>query len=137
VLLWAGGTLVVATAIGSSLRTQDVLVPFFQDLLGLDDLWALRAHKAVRKAAHLLLYAGFAALVWWSLPPPRRRAAVAFGAAIALALVDEGVQALAPGRGASPWDVLLDAFGALVGLWAARRLLARREPAPPAPTGPS
>lgn len=54
-----------------------------------------------------------------------RAKVVALGIAVAYAVSDELHQGLVPGRTPSPWDVGIDAFGAIVGItlfvWWARR----------------
>lgn len=131
VLLWVAATLALATRLGSSARTQAVVLPLLQDL-GIDDLWALRIHKGLRKLGHVLAYSGFAVLVWWALAGTRARAAKAVGIVLALAVGDEVFQSFSAGRGASVLDVLLDgAAGGLAVLWMDRR--ARRRRAAPLP----
>lgn len=119
--LWVAGTLVLATGLGSSVRTQEVLLPLLRDL-GLDEVWALRAHKVLRKLGHVVAYAGFGLLLWWALAGIRRRAVWVVGVAAGLAVLDETVQAFFASRGASGLDVLLDLSAvALAVFWAERR----------------
>jgi VanZ family protein len=129
VLLWVAGTLAFATHLGSSERTQGLVLPILEDF-GLDRLWALRVHKGLRKLGHVLGYAGFGMLVWWALAGTGRRATKAFLVVVALATIDEIFQSFSAGRGASVLDVVLDvAAGGLAVLWLDRR--ARRRPAVP------
>lgn len=128
--LWVAGTLVLATGLGSSVRTQQVLLPLLSDL-GLDEVWALRAHKALRKLGHVVAYAGFGLLLCWALEGIRRRAVWVIGVAAGLAVLDETIQAFFASRGASGLDVLLDLSAvALVMYWAERR---RRRTVGPTP----
>ena len=132
VLLWVAGTLAFATHLGSSERTQELLLPALEDL-GLDRLWALRVHKGLRKLGHVLGYAGFGMLVWWALAGTHARATKAFLVVVGLAIVDEIFQWFSAGRGASVLDVILDvAAGGLAILWLDRR--ARRREALPVPS---
>jgi MYXO-CTERM domain-containing protein len=76
----------------------------------------------LRKGAHLGEYAVLAGLLWRAL----RGQGLAWNASAVLAWLgstlyaasDELHQAIVPGRGPSPWDVLIDAAGAAVGLLA-------------------
>lgn len=122
---WALGTLALATGLGSSVRTQQLLLPWLRDL-GLDELWALRVHKGLRKLGHVAAYAGFAALLAWALAGVRHRAAWVLLAAAVLAVADETVQSFFSSRGASGLDVLLD----LLAVGAVLAVLRRRERAP-------
>ena len=71
-------------------------------------------------------YAGFAAAVWWVLPPGRRRVGWALLAAGILATADEAAQAFTPGRGASPFDVLLDVGAGALAVGLIERRVQRR-----------
>jgi hypothetical protein len=127
VLAWVAATVVFATHLGSSERTQAVVVPAFM-ALGLDELWARRSHKVLRKAGHVLAYAGFALLVWWALEGVKGRARKAVQVVIGLAIVDETLQSLSSERGGSPLDVLLDVLaGTAAVLWAERRARRRAQ----------
>lgn len=125
VLLWVAGTLALAGHLGSSERTQSLLLPLLLGL-GMDVTSAQRTHKVLRKCGHVLAYAGFALLVWWALEGTRARAGVTLLAVLALAVVDESAQAFFTDRGASGWDVLLDLLaGAAAVAWAERRARGR------------
>lgn len=89
--------------------------------LGLDlsDETLLFIHFAIRKAAHVCVYALLSVLwlrAWrsgragWRLQWALLALAVCLGAASA----DETRQAFTPSRGGSPWDVALDMSGALL-----------------------
>lgn len=128
VLLWAAATLVLAGRLGSAARTGGWLLPWLEGW-GLTAPQAQALHIGLRKAGHALAYATFAALAWRALEGRRRRALLALGLAVLLALLDEAVQARSPLREGSPLDVLLDATGACLalGLLAWRRARAGRE----------
>jgi VanZ family protein len=77
-----------------------------------------------KKTAHFTAYAILALLIWRALPPGRWVWAVAWLVTVLYAGSDEWHQSFVPGRHPSPWDVLIDASGALAGLlvlWRVRR----------------
>jgi VanZ family protein len=79
----------------------------------------------LKKAGHLTEYAIFAVLLYRALggycgTTPRLHLALAWPLAVAYAVSDELHQAQVPGRTAASTDVVLDGFGALVGLLATR-----------------
>ena len=73
----------------------------------------------VRKLAHVLEYGILAALVWRA----DRRAAVVLGYALVVAILDETRQGLTRTRSGSPWDVMLDFCGALIGMLLVRKAI--------------
>ena len=73
----------------------------------------------LRKLAHTMEYAILGFLLLRALG----RELPAFLAAVAYAVTDELHQHFVPGRHASPYDVMIDAFGALVGILAMRRVV--------------
>jgi hypothetical protein len=115
-LLWAGGTLCVATTAGFA-STHRAVSGFFHRTLGLDaevaDAWT----SAVRKSFHVPAYALLAALAWWALPAGRRRWTSVLAFALLVAGADEVLQAVRPGRTGRVTDVLVDLGGALLGLF--------------------
>ena len=131
VLAWIAATLVLSTGAGASTRTQGWLTPTFVEL-GLSPEAAAVAHRVLRKMGHVAAYATFGLLAFAALKGRPRRAQGALGAAFALALLDETVQGLSPGRSGSPLDVLLDVSAAALAL----ALVARRAPAAQGP-GPA
>jgi hypothetical protein len=76
-------------------------------------------HGLLRKVGHVVEYAILAALWLHTLAPgrsPGRAATGALAVSIAYAGLDEALwQGLAPNRSPSPWDVALDAAGAVLG----------------------
>jgi hypothetical protein len=121
VLAWVLGTVVLAGRLGASTGTETWVVPPLVGL-GIPYLWAHRAHKVLRKGAHVLAYAGFALLVRWALEGVPHRARWALLAAFVLAVIDESLQAFSATRGGSVLDVLLDTTAAALALlWAERR----------------
>jgi VanZ family protein len=95
-----------------------------------------RVQFVVRKGAHLTEYAILAWLLWRAVRLPRknderpwdwRQAVIAFGLAVAYAATDEFHQSFVPSREGHVRDVLIDTFGAVLGLFVVwRAFLARR-----------
>lgn len=88
----------------------------------LPPLWLNVVETILRKGAHVAAYAILAILVYRALAASWPRAArsrllwAAFGIAVLYAVSDEWHQALVPGRDGRVFDVLIDAFGAYLGL---------------------
>lgn len=86
--------------------------------------------KAIRKTAHIAVYGilGVLALraAWLTWPGSKARA-IAFGLSfvVLLAVGDEARQAGSAARTGSEWDLLLDAAGAALAIWAVFALPAR------------
>ncbi len=121
-LAWMGVILWLSSAQFSAAETGGILLPLFGWLLpGIrpDDLDSL--HGLARKGAHVTVYAVLAVLWFRAL---RRETTLGIRAvsvavlaiAVGWALVDEAHQSRLPARTGSPWDVLLDAAGALAAL---------------------
>lgn len=70
------------------------------------------ANTVFRKGGHLVAYAIQALLVWRA----RRSFGTALLIAVAVAIADESMQSMTLTREGSPYDVLLDACGALLAL---------------------
>lgn len=76
-------------------------------------------HFLVRKAAHLTVYATLSALWFRARRGPRAGwqaswALLALVVSVLVASGDELHQSFVPSRTGTPWDVLLDSFGALL-----------------------
>jgi VanZ family protein len=125
-LLWMLLIFSASSDAGSFQRSSRFLAPlirwFFPEMPE-DDLFALVTFA--RKCAHAVEYAILSALLWRALRQPRRsdardwsrRDAVwAFALASAYAVTDELHQHFVPNRQGSVWDVLLDSFGAALGI---------------------
>jgi VanZ family protein len=78
-----------------------------------------------KKTAHFTAYAILALLMWRALPSGRWVWALAWLVAVLYAGSDEWHQSFVPGRHPSPWDVVIDASGALAGLLALRWFIQR------------
>ncbi|HVR35398.1 MAG TPA: VanZ family protein [Methylomirabilota bacterium] len=93
----------------------------------------------VRKTAHIVEYAILAWLAWRVLARPVRSrpqtwrwslAVAAWSIATLYAISDESHQHFISSRQGSVWDVLLDSFGAAIGLLILRWILNRRNRSP-------
>ena len=111
VVLWAAVILSAANDQFSAGNTEG----WFERIFGRDLPYA--AHVAIRKMAHLVEYGILGALAWRA----DRRAAVAIGIAVLVAIADESIQASTLTRTGSPWDVALDAAGAAIAVYGLRR----------------
>ena len=81
----------------------------------------------IRKAAHVVIFAAIAVAVLKLLPKPKIW--LAFGIAVGIAILDEYRQSLTGGRTGLAADVVLDSFGAALGLgiwWLWKRNKANR-----------
>ena len=72
----------------------------------------------IRKLGHVIAYGILGALAWRA----DRRMKVAFAIGLLIAALDEGKQAMTMTRTGTPWDVMLDLFGAWLGVLAAKRV---------------
>lgn len=139
-VLWMAVIFWASADSGSGRRGSRLLGPILRWLMPqaspqrLDEVLFL-----IRKAAHVSEYAVLAWLAWRtflamqtaSAAPARpwRAAAGAWGLAVIYAISDEWHQTFVPTRVGTPWDVLIDAGGAALGLglaWAFWRGRARR-----------
>jgi VanZ family protein len=121
VLAWMVFIFIGSTELLSAEHTSRFIGPFLR-------WWAPDVSEAtiasiqlvVRKCAHLTEYAILAALLYRALRQGRshfgRAAAFAFLIAAIYAALDEFHQSFVPSRTASPWDVMIDCFGAAIGL---------------------
>jgi len=130
-LVWACLIWTFSTGSFTTEHTSRYIVPFLRWLfphLAWKTLLAI--HQIIRKLAHVAEYFVFSLLILRGLRAGKkeRHLGWALGAVAivaAYAVLDEFHQSFVPGRGASPWDVLLDASGgaaaqvtaALVMLW--------------------
>jgi len=133
---WAAVIWVFSTELFSGSGTARVILPLLRWLLPQASEETLdMLHFAIRKAAHLTEYFIFSLLVLRGIRGERRGWRLAWGlATVAIVAIytalDEVHQAFVPGRGASPFDSLLDASGAVAAQflawiharWQSRRL---------------
>ena len=129
---------IFSTGTFSAERTGHILRSFLEWLFGkiADPSFAL-IHFLVRKTAHLILYATLSALWFRAQRGPRSGwqpswAVLALLVSLLVALADEFHQSLLPSRTGTPWDVLLDTFGALLVQAAIAVSARRRTPHAPA-----
>jgi len=111
---------------GSAQNTSRIIGPLLRWLLGTiadETVWTIQFY--LRKSGHAVGYAILAILCWRALVQPvrwtrevweRRRAWQAWGIASVYALTDELHQSFIPSRQGSVMDVVLDSFGAALGL---------------------
>jgi VanZ family protein len=123
VLAWAGVIWQFGSDTYSLDRTSRFLQPLFNWLLAdLDLATRLQIHAWVRKSAHFIEYAILALLAFRAalLTAARHRIGTAFWVALflvaTLAAADEFRQSLSTARTGSPFDVLIDVTGGVVGL---------------------
>jgi len=121
-----GGVVLLVGASEGFPSTHWVVHGFYRDTLGLSEDAANQASAITRKAFHVPAYALLGFLVFLALPSRWQRVGVAMGIVIVVAIADELLQSYQPNRGASVWDVALDAVGGLLGVWLALALLASR-----------
>ncbi len=74
--------------------------------------------QVLSSGAHVLLFGVLAVLLARALGTRQRQLVVAFALTLAYALSDEFHQRFVPGRHADALDLLWDALGAALGLWA-------------------
>jgi len=123
-LIWLGLIFFGSTDILSAEHTSRFLAPFLRWVDPQISLAALvQIQFAVRKLGHLIEYAVLAMLLWRALRGGRRGqmqiSILSFVAALVCAVFaasDEFHQSFVPSRTASPIDVMIDIFGALIGL---------------------
>ncbi len=115
--LCVGAILTLGSPIFSYVRTGAIIEPILRAIVPDASANAIAGwHVSIRWSAHFLEYAGlFLAL---SLGPMRGRPLLAFGACLALASLDEGLQLMTISRSGKISDVALDASGpaAMLGL---------------------
>lgn len=117
-MAWAAVVWTFSTSAFSEDHTSRFLLPALQWLFPHAAPETLEVmHTGVRKVGHFVEYFILSLLLFRAIRGERagwnpRWALAALAFAAAYALVDEGHQIFAAGRGASLWDVLLDATGA-------------------------
>lgn len=127
-VIWAGVIYFGSSDTGSAQRSSRLIAPVVRWLVPeISDAALWRIVFAARKGAHVTEYAVFAILVWWALrhsthPEQRtgwskRHVSLAWALATLFAMSDELHQKFVPGRQGSPWDVIIDASGAALGLF--------------------
>jgi VanZ family protein len=118
VLAWMIFIFIGSTDLLSTEHTSRFIGPFLRWWSpDVSDATIASIQLVVRKCAHLTEYAILAALIYRALRVHRDRVLVlAFLLAAIYAVLDEFHQSFVASRTASPWDVLIDCIGALIGL---------------------
>ena len=75
-------------------------------------------HGLIRKAAHVFEYAVLGILAVRAFRKTQHRVVLASVLVVLIAFIDELNQSFNPSRTSTPWDVLLDVFGGLLGIGA-------------------
>lgn len=137
ILLWAMIIFTASSDQHSAEHSSRIIGPLVRWLLPqLPDATVNEIVTAVRKCAHLVEYAVLACLLWRVVRKPVRNdphpwrwsEAVTVWVCVALvATSDEIHQAFVPTRQASPWDVLIDVSGGVLGLLALWFIRRRRQ----------
>jgi VanZ family protein len=117
---WAILIFSVSTDTFSSDNTGRIILPFLRWLFPHaqpDTLDLL--HHFIRKSAHITEYFIFSILVYRAVKGPQRSwqlrwAILTVAIVAAYSATDEFHQVFVPSRTASPWDSLLDTFGAVI-----------------------
>ena len=127
-LAWAALIFIFSSGAFSAAQTGHILRPLLEWLFGaIPESRFEFIHFLVRKAAHLTVYAALSALWFRARRGPQTGwqsswALFALLLSMLVAGADEVHQSFVPSRTGTPWDVLLDSFGALL----AQLLIARR-----------
>ncbi|PTX94354.1 VanZ family protein [Opitutus sp. ER46] len=126
VALWMGVVFTLSTDLGSATHTSRILTPVLRWLHPSISAGGIElAHLLVRKTAHTFEYAVMALLliralrITWAVPRERwswPMAGWALAGAAGYAMTDELHQYFVGSRGASPYDVMIDTGGAMLGL---------------------
>jgi VanZ family protein len=136
-LAWTALIFLFSTGTFSAERTGHILRPFLEWLFGeISNASYLTIQFLMRKMAHLTVYA-LLSLLWFRARRGSRSgwqfgwALTALLVSMLVALADEFHQSFIPSRTGTPWDVLLDSFGAFL-VQAAIAISARRRRHSPA-----
>ena len=121
VLLWMIFIFIGSTDLMSAEHTSRFIGPFLRWFApDITEATIASVQLVVRKCAHLTEYAILAVLLYRAFRQSTARlwraAAFAFLVAAVSASLDEFHQAFVASRTGSPWDVMIDCIGALIGL---------------------
>jgi VanZ family protein len=112
VMLWAGVILALGSSYFSMRRTAVVIAPLLRRLApNASDNTIAHWHDLVRWSSHFAEYGMLALVLIWQ--PMRGRPLLVLLLCLAVALLDEGLQALNPARSGDFFDVSLDFGGAV------------------------
>ncbi len=134
--VWIGLIFVGSGNVMSAEHTSRFIVPFLTWLMpDISEERLLLIHVGIRKMGHITEYAILAWLLAraYFAGGDGRKAGVTvliwlWGVCVILAAADEFRQSFAESRGASPWDIMIDAAGAIFGLLIYSRRLRRGQP---------
>jgi VanZ family protein len=131
IVAWMIFIFVGSTDLLSADHTSRFIGPFLRWFApNLSDATIGSVQLVVRKCGHLAEYAILASLLYRALRQHSERPfAIAFIICALYAALDEFHQSFVATRTASPWDVAIDCFGALVGLGLWRLFRNRPRPA--------
>ncbi|HEY1174094.1 MAG TPA: VanZ family protein [Verrucomicrobiae bacterium] len=128
----------VSTGAGSAKNTSRIIGPLLRWFFGNisdETVWGIQFY--IRKTGHAVGYAILAILCWRALGPQpvrwirehwhTRTAFIAWLIASLYAITDEVHQSFIPSRQGSAWDVLLDSFGAWLGMMLVRAICLRKQ----------
>jgi len=132
ILIWIGYIFIGSTDLLSAEHTSRFLVPFLRWLIpDISQPTLLSVQLIVRKCAHLTEYAILAALFFRALRQGQQGLGRATISSLVLVLIcaslDEYHQSFVPSREASPFDVMIDVAGAIIGLAIYRFLIRKFE----------
>lgn len=118
VLLWMVFIFIGSTDLMSAEHTSRFIGPFLRWFApDITDAAIVSIQFFVRKCAHVMEYAILSALLLRALRQHLLAArSVAFVLAALYAVLDEFHQSFVPSRTGSPWDVVTDSIGAILGL---------------------
>lgn len=131
VLVWMICVFIGSTDLLSAEHTSRYIGPFLRWFApDVSEATVASVQMVARKCAHLTEYAILAALLYRAF---RQHRGQAFGTVLIIsvlyAALDEFHQSFVVTRTASPWDVAIDCFGALVGMGLWRLFRNRPQPA--------
>ena len=132
VIAWMLFIFIGSTDLMSAAHTSRFIGPFVRWFApDVSDATIAAVQLVVRKCAHLTEYAILAALVYRALRQPVERSLftglIAFALSAVAAALDEFHQSFVGSRTGTPWDVLIDCVGALIGLLIYSRMTRNRK----------
>jgi VanZ family protein len=131
VIAWMVFIFISSTDLMSAAHTSRFIGPFLRFFApDVSDVTIAAVQLVVRKCAHLTEYAILAALVHRAIRQRGERllfaGSIAFAASAVVAALDEYAQSFVGSRTGTPWDVLIDCIGALIGLLIYSRMTRHR-----------
>ena len=121
-LIWIGVIFFLSSGQGSMNETSLIIGPLLHYLFpNAPETTIALYHGYIRKLAHFMVYfvLGVFAVRSFAGRGPWPRVLIAMLIVAAIASIDETNQSFESTRTGSPWDVLLDCFGGVVGIGAA------------------